>query len=84
MQPPHGVNSGFGACPHVRLPLQLRLMLDGVLWLLRSGATWRDMPDCLGLGARFITASGFGETEEYLIRCSTDYISSLTIKDSPT
>ena len=25
-----------------------RLMLDGVLWLLRSGAAWRDMPECFG------------------------------------
>lgn len=25
-----------------------RLMLDGVLWLLRSGAPWRDMPECFG------------------------------------
>ncbi|WP_457362064.1 IS5 family transposase [Pseudomonas sp. TE3610] len=25
-----------------------RLMLDGMLWLLRSGAAWRDMPECFG------------------------------------
>nr|WP_182942564.1 IS5 family transposase [Pseudomonas putida] len=25
-----------------------RLMLDGVLWLLRSGAAWRDIPECFG------------------------------------
>lgn len=25
-----------------------RLILDGVLWLLRSGAAWRDMPECFG------------------------------------
>nr|WP_273910595.1 IS5 family transposase [Pseudomonas fontis] len=25
-----------------------RLMLDGVLWLLRPGAAWRDMPECFG------------------------------------
>ena len=25
-----------------------RLMFDGVLWLLRSGAAWWDMPECFG------------------------------------
>ena len=31
-----------------RARLSDRLMLDGVLWVLCSGAAWRDMPDRFG------------------------------------
>lgn len=51
-----------------------RLMLDGVLWLLRSGVPGATCPNALGLGERFITASGFGETGEPSSRCSSDCI----------
>ncbi len=41
-----------------------RLMLDGMLWLLRSGAPWWDMSEYFGPGERFIIASGSGEIGE--------------------
>ncbi|PWE37578.1 hypothetical protein C9I50_26510 [Pseudomonas prosekii] len=57
-----------------------RLMLDGVLWDLCSGATWRDMPSASGLGRRSIIAFKSGETAEHLIRCSDDGTSKLNDK----
>jgi len=33
-----------------RLRLSDRLMLDGLLWVLCSGAAWRDVPDRFGPG----------------------------------
>ncbi|MNZ16983.1 hypothetical protein D3C78_339670 [compost metagenome] len=30
------------------VPLSGRLMLDGVLWMLCSGAAWRDIPERFG------------------------------------
>lgn len=31
-----------------RPPVSPRLMMDGILWRLRSGSPWRDMPDEFG------------------------------------
>ena len=31
-----------------RLRQDDRLMLNGILWVLCSGACWRDMPECFG------------------------------------
>ncbi len=31
-----------------RPPSDLRLMLNGILWLLRTGSTWRDLPERFG------------------------------------
>ena len=31
-----------------RPPLNSRVVLDGILWILRSGARWRDLPPCFG------------------------------------
>lgn len=47
-----------------------RLMLDGVLWVLCSGAAWRDMPERSAHGQRCINGSGVGETKAHSIRCS--------------
>jgi transposase len=57
-----------------------RLMQDGVLWDLCSGAAWRDMPSASGLGRRSIIAFESGETAEHLIRCSEDGTSKLNDK----
>lgn len=46
-----------------------RLMLDGVLWVLCSGAAWRDIPSALARGQRCINAFGVGETRGHSIRC---------------
>lgn len=29
-------------------PLAYRTMLEGILWTARTGAPWRDLPDCFG------------------------------------
>ncbi|RYD60817.1 MAG: transposase [Verrucomicrobiaceae bacterium] len=47
-----------------------RLMLDGVLWVLCSGAAWRDMPNASAHGQRCINGSGVGTTKAHLIRLS--------------
>ena len=31
-----------------RPPRDRRLMMDGILWILRTGAPWRDLPDDFG------------------------------------
>jgi transposase len=31
-----------------RKPVHPRDMLNGILWVLRTGAPWRDVPDCYG------------------------------------
>lgn len=31
-----------------RPPLNSRVVLNGILWILRSGARWRDLPECYG------------------------------------
>lgn len=48
-----------------------RLILDGVIWVLCSGAAWRDMPDRFGHGQRCINDFGAGETKGHSIRCSS-------------
>ena len=49
-----------------------RLMLDGVLWVLRSGAAWRDMPERFGpwstVHRRFRTWRNLG-TFDQMLRC---------------
>ena len=32
------------------LPRHPRRLLDGMFWLLRTGAPWRDLPECVGEG----------------------------------
>lgn len=39
-----------------------RQMLDGIFWILCSGAKWRDLQSVLGLGRPFTSASGNGVT----------------------
>lgn len=34
--------------PGGRPPLDRRIILDGILWILRTGAAWRDMPNEFG------------------------------------
>ena len=31
-----------------RPPTNRRLIFEGILWILRTGAPWRDLPDCFG------------------------------------
>ena len=31
-----------------RKPADPRLMLNGMLWIVRTGAPWRDLPECFG------------------------------------
>lgn len=47
-----------------------RLMLDGVLWVLCSGAAWRDMPDRFGPWSTVYNGFGAGETRGHSIKCS--------------
>ena len=46
-----------------------RLMLNGVLWVLCSGAAWRDMPEHFGPGSRVY---------QRLTRCSSGFTSNST------
>jgi len=52
-----------------------RLMLDGVLWVLRSGAAWRDMPERFGpwstVYRRFRTWRNLG-TFDQMLRCLSE------------
>ena len=57
-----------------------RMMLNGVLWVLCSGAAWRDMPSALAHGRRFISASVIGAIAERLTRCSSGFTSNSTSK----
>lgn len=57
-----------------------RLMLNGVLWMLCSGAAWRDMPERFGPCPRFISASEIGETRASSTKCSSAYTSNSTLK----
>ena len=50
-----------------------RLMLNGVLWVLCSGATWRDMPERFGPWS--INDFETGETKEPSTKCSSGYTS---------
>lgn len=34
--------------PNGRKPINHRLVLDGVFWIARTGAPWRDLPDEIG------------------------------------
>lgn len=37
-------NTGKRGCP----PKDNRIMLNGMVWIARSGATWRDLPERYG------------------------------------
>jgi transposase len=37
-----------------------RRVLDGIVWVLRSGAPWRDLPATYGVPARLVTIATFG------------------------
>jgi transposase len=52
-----------------------RLMLNGVLWVLCSGAAWRDMPEPSAPGQRYINAFATGVIAGLSIRCSSDFTS---------
>ena len=34
--------------PNGRTPLNHRLVLDGIFWIARTGAPWRDLPEEFG------------------------------------
>ena len=42
-----------------------RLVLDGVFWIARTGAQWRDLPEEFGNGAASIASSGAGLSLAY-------------------
>ena len=42
-----------------------RRVLNGIFWVLRSGAPWRDLPACYGPRTTATTASSGGEEPEY-------------------
>ncbi|MBK6920845.1 MAG: transposase [Deltaproteobacteria bacterium] len=43
-----------------RRPRDRRLMLDAIFWVLRTGAPWRDLPECLAHGRPPGTSSTSG------------------------
>jgi len=45
--------------------LEHRQTLEGVLYRLRVGCPWRDLPECFGLGIPFIVAFFFGQEKSY-------------------
>ena len=51
-----------------RKPLNPRKVFDGIFWILKSGARWRDLPPCYGTA--FITNSVFGVLKVFLNVCS--------------
>ena len=42
-----------------------RRVLNGIFWVLRSGAPWRDLPVCYGPRTTATTVSSGGEGPEY-------------------
>ena len=45
-----------------RPPKDTRQMLNGIFWILRSGASWRDLPE------RYFRLHGYTELQELLCR----------------
>ena len=41
--------------PGGRPPLDRRTIIDGILWILRTGAPWRDIPEAFGKLPRTLT-----------------------------
>ena len=51
-----------------------RLMLNGVFWVLCSGATWRDMPERYGPWSTVYTPSSRGWACEISLACPPDRV----------
>ncbi len=49
-----------------------RLMVDGILWAVKTGAQWRDLPKFQTSGfIRFPDCSGFAPLTEFIYGCIT-------------
>ncbi len=52
--------------PHSgRRPQDHRRVLGGVIWIARTGAQWRDLPECFGNGLRSTASSVAGRSPGY-------------------
>ena len=62
-----------------RPPANRRMVVDGILWILQSGAPWRDLPEeefgpWETVYGRFNTWNADGKLDEILARLQTSFI----------
>ena len=49
-----------------RPSLNPRIVFNAILWILKSGGRWRDLPAHYGIGTAFTTSSDNGAKRDYL------------------
>ena len=82
-----GVRRGFvrRARRDGRPPVDRRMVLDGVLWILRTGAPWRDLPEDFGAWKTawrmFDKWNGDGTLDAMLQRLRAAHIQSGAVSD---
>ena len=60
--PPQKPKTGRPAKDH-------RVVIDGILWILRTGAPWRDLPSSMALGKPSLPASTVGSKQASGLAC---------------